>query len=1161
MKKFLTIFLIFIMVTIGLLSSLCLPSPSPTKADTPPTELVDQRTRTSKLYWLGEDKYAIDASIASVHYKEDPDDINELWKDIDTDIVPSDRPNWDWEVVKGNWTLLIKNDTTVALGKDGHWIGFQYKGFGYLDVNTKEYEILQTRQMVTPVVDGNTIRWEGIFYGTNLEYIYGPDGFKENLEVTQTARDWLAAHPPGNYGLNNLTSYLVGYLECDWVNAYPAEDDNGDLINLDQVWESETGSIFFRNPIRDKIVTALPVSWAIHEDLSPENWVPIRKRFYSSEGTNYLLFGASVTALNQMPDGTIVLDPTVEEQVGSSNNDGYANDSSTYSADGDYAIQGSLIGYSYSSWTLFEDITVSGTVDVAYLIGHVFQATGSGTYTNIYANDTQTPAYPTDRAEVFSKVRTTEYAAWDGQEDPDDWANSPDFKNVIQELVDDYTYDGDDDIMILIDDDGSGSNERFSFHSWDYDDHSYGAYLHIEYSAGGASAPTVVTNAASSVEDTTATLSGNITATGGENADYRGFEWDTDSGAPYSSNWTEGGDFGTGEFTHGISSLPEGTTIYFRAIAHNSGGWGYGDEETFLTKPAAPTNVSATDGSSSSNVTVTWNKPTGATDFQVYRDDTPLGWLGDVDTYEDTGADAPTITAGSAVASDGTSTSNVTLSLSDMTTNNGTTHTYKVRAKNATGESDDSSTDTGYRGPGSPTYQWQRSSTDNDDGYSNITGATAATYEDTDAPAPTITPGSADATDGTYVAYVELTLDGESANVGAGRYYKCVLNATGCSENTSASNRGYRGVGSLTFQWQRSSADADEDYSNIDGATTETYQDTGAPENGDGRYFQCVLNATGAASDNSSSDRGYRGTLSVPTLTTSNATSVQDTSATLNGNITDHGGENCDYRGFEWGLSSGNYSANWTEGGSFGTGAFSHGITGLSDNTTYFYRSMAHNGAGWGYGNEISFTTEITSPTLAPPTDFTLTQTNLDEVTITWAKEASANTTVIRVATDEYPSSPTDGWGVYNDTGENTTDTGLNLAMIEYYYRAWSWNDTIGYSTSYAQGTIGGDDMAELATSIGTFTDTFTSSIGNLLMILPVVLLSILAFWKSDTTLGAILFMLTGAVALMTGLYWYDAFTNNLGLAISLSLIAYWLVCFGLALRLLFWRGEVQSDQ
>lgn len=132
------------------------------------------------------------------------------------------------------------------------------------------------------------------------------------------------------------------------------------------------------------------------------------------------------------------------------------------------------------------------------------------------------------------------------------------------------------------------------------------------------------------------------------------------------------------------------------------------------------------------------------------------------------------------------------------------------------------------------------------------------TWDHTGAPAPTITAGTASASDGTSSEYVTLSVAGESANNGSSISYKVKAYNTAGYGAESASNSGYRGVGALTYQWQRSAGDSDADYSNIDGATTDPYNDTGAPENGDGRYYKCVLNATGATQQTTNSDRGYR---------------------------------------------------------------------------------------------------------------------------------------------------------------------------------------------------------------------------------------------------------------------------------------------------------------
>lgn len=282
-----------------------------------------------------------------------------------------------------------------------------------------------------------------------------------------------------------------------------------------------------------------------------------------------------------------------------------------------------------------------------------------------------------------------------------------------------------------------------------------------------ASTPSVTTSAATNIASTSAMGNGNITDDGGETITERGFEWDTDSGAPYANSESEEGTFGEGEYSLSLTGLPSGTTIYYRAFATNSEGTGYGSELNFLTIPAAPTNVSATDGDYTDKVVITWTKSTGATGYKVYEGENLLDTLGDVDTYDDTDAPAPTITPGSAVASDGTSSEYVELSLDGASVSNGASRTYKVIAFNATGDSDPSDTDTGYRGHGDLTYQWQRSAADSDENYSNIEGATTATYQDT-----------------------------EGVETPDGRYYKCVLNATGAAEQTSTGDRGYKSASS-----------------------------------------------------------------------------------------------------------------------------------------------------------------------------------------------------------------------------------------------------------------------------------------------------------------------------------------------------------------------------
>ena len=80
------------------------------------------------------------------------------------------------------------------------------------------------------------------------------------------------------------------------------------------------------------------------------------------------------------------------------------------------------------------------------------------------------------------------------------------------------------------------------------------------------------------------------------------------------------------------------------------------------------------------------------------------------------------------------------------------------------------------------------------------------------------------------------------------------LNPIGDS-SSSASDIGYRGAGTLAYQWQRSAADSDADYSNITDATTNPYNDTDGDTGG--RYYRCYLTADGSIGVYSTVDRGY----------------------------------------------------------------------------------------------------------------------------------------------------------------------------------------------------------------------------------------------------------------------------------------------------------------
>lgn len=108
-------------------------------------------------------------------------------------------------------------------------------------------------------------------------------------------------------------------------------------------------------------------------------------------------------------------------------------------------------------------------------------------------------------------------------------------------------------------------------------------------------------------------------------------------------------------------------------------GNSWGNDFTF-NLPATPTGVSATDGASTDNVTVTWGAATYATSYEVWRG------TGSSSTYS------------TRIASGITATT-----YSDVTAAPGVTYYYWVKAVNAVGTSGFSSSNTGYRALLAPT--------------------------------------------------------------------------------------------------------------------------------------------------------------------------------------------------------------------------------------------------------------------------------------------------------------------------------------------------------------------------------------------------------------------------------------------------------------------------
>jgi len=197
----------------------------------------------------------------------------------------------------------------------------------------------------------------------------------------------------------------------------------------------------------------------------------------------------------------------------------------------------------------------------------------------------------------------------------------------------------------------------------------------------------------------------------------------------------------------------------------------------------------------------------------------------------------------------------------------------------------------------------------------------------------------------------------------------------------------------------------------------------------------------------------------VPTVTTAAVSSFTRTSAITGGNVTSSGGAAVTAKGVCWSTSTGPVATGLHTSDGSGTGSFTSTITGLSPNTTYYYRAYATNSAGTAYGVENHFTT---SPATAPE----VSTSSVTSVGLTTAVSGGN-------VTNDNGAPVTERGICYNTTGNPTTSdtkipngtgagtfsinlTGLSQGTV-YYVKAYAVNSAgtgygsqAGFSTSVA---------------------------------------------------------------------------------------------------------------
>ncbi|MCP4146619.1 MAG: hypothetical protein GY757_02615 [bacterium] len=212
----------------------------------------------------------------------------------------------------------------------------------------------------------------------------------------------------------------------------------------------------------------------------------------------------------------------------------------------------------------------------------------------------------------------------------------------------------------------------------------------------------------------------------------------------------------------------------------------------------------------------------------------------------------------------------------------------------------------------------------------------------------------------------------------------------------------------------------------------------------------------------------------VATVTTDAVSSILATSAQCGGDVTSHGGAAVTTRGLCWSTTANPTTSDSTVTSGSGTGTFSGNLTGLTGNTLYYVRAYAVNSAGTAYGNEVSFTSGITIPTVTTDAVSNIGFTTADcggEVTANGGSAITGRGLCWSTATNPTTSdnSISIGLGIGTFSGTLTGLTGNTL----YYVRAYAVNSAgtaYGNEVSFTAGGNVPTVTTDAASNIGLYT-------------------------------------------------------------------------------------------
>jgi len=466
-------------------------------ADGEMEEIKGKRTRTSKTHDLGGGKFALDASIGSVHYQDALGEWQEINNEWHVGVLP-----FNWQMTEAGYQVRVKEGFNVRqvieFEVEGETVALQPMSLEW----TNDLEMIQSISMpqaVDCVVSNlevdllpavgvpskqGTIRWNNAYgSGIDFEWKCTPSRLCKVLEIS----DFGDLPVPAGY-------IMSGGNPCLRLNLIFAPSKGVDILVDNVVWDKKSKKTTFDAV---KFVKGGEVLWGFMpllywgSDVGGFDNEGMSGATIERKGNSYYISIRVPYEWLETATFPVYIDTDVDEQVGASTDDGWQAEGF-----GTLNLNGTTLNLTSgtSEWTrVWIGACFTGSlppnaaeITACYVSLNIENDGSDDMNGDLYFEDgAGGVTFATGANDILNRTRTTATTPWVADSLGTGWKNSDSMVGAAQEIVTDYTLTS---IVLIGKPKTDAAKEGFAY-SWDQAGNVSGPKLHMEYTAGGGGVP------------------------------------------------------------------------------------------------------------------------------------------------------------------------------------------------------------------------------------------------------------------------------------------------------------------------------------------------------------------------------------------------------------------------------------------------------------------------------------------------------------------------------------------------------------------------------------------------------------------------------------------------------------------------------------------------